>query len=231
MAKKAQQKVSTPVTTPVTQTTLISDESSTKKKIEKNSVSKKPVVEEEIVSEEEVVEGEKKKRTVPTKESILESMDEIIALIETEINSLRESQTKTKGIKFLRTLNKKYKIIKNQANRILKSRNSVKKTSTNVNSGFLKPVQISAEMAKFTGWDPAELKSRVDVTKFICAYVKDHNLQNPEDRRQILADSKLTKLLKYDVKKEGNPLTYFRIQTSLKNHFPKSLASKPEISN
>jgi chromatin remodeling complex protein RSC6 len=82
-------------------------------------------------------------------------------------------------------------------------------------------------MAKFTGWDPTELKSRVDVTKFICAYVKDHNLQNPEDRRQILADPKLTKLLKYDVKKEGNPLTYFRIQTSLKNHFPKSFAPKP----
>ena len=77
-------------------------------------------------------------------------------------------------------------------------------------------------MAKFTGWNVDEPKSRVDITKYICSYIKDNNLQNPEDRRQILADSKLSKLLRYDPKKETEPLTYFRIQSCLKSHFPKS---------
>ena len=230
MAIKKVQKVLPTVTIPVTQPTQTVDDSSSKKKVAKR-VSKKQVeapVEEDIVSDDIISEdadesGEKKKRTVPTKESIIDSMKDIISLVDTEISSLRESQTKTKGIKFLRTLNKKLKIVTNQANRVMKTRSSVKKTSTNTNSGFLKPVQISGEMAKFTGWDPLELKSRVDVTKFICAYVKEHNLQNPEDRRQILADAKLTKLLKYDLKKENEPLTYFRVQSCLKNHFPKAV--------
>jgi chromatin remodeling complex protein RSC6 len=136
---------------------------------------------------------------------------------------LRENQNKNKGIKFLRTLNKKLKTLRNQSGRIIKQKNSTKKTVTNnVNSGFLKPVAISNEMAKFTGWDPTELKSRVDVTKFLCSYIKDNDLQNPKDRRQIFADAKLSKLLKYDSKKEEKPLTYFMIQKCLKNHFPKS---------
>ena len=77
-------------------------------------------------------------------------------------------------------------------------------------------------MAKFTGWDKDELRSRVDVTKFLCQYIRENNLQNPKDKRQILADSKLQKLLKYDPKKESDPLTYFKLQSSLKPHFVKT---------
>ena len=210
----------------------------TQKKVAKAPVSKKkPVVkvEEEVEEVEEEVEDEvvadvssedskqKTKRETPTKESIIASFDEIIASIENEIALLRETQNKNKGIKFLRTLNKKIKTLKNQSSRIIKQKSSTKKTVTNnVNSGFLKPVAISNEMAKFTGWDPTELKSRVDVSKFLCSYIKDNDLQNPKDRRQIFADAKLSKLLKYDSKKEEKPLTYFMIQQCLKNHFPKS---------
>jgi upstream activation factor subunit UAF30 len=88
---------------------------------------------------------------------------------------------------------------------------------TNTNSGFLKKVPISKEMAKFTGWDSSELKSRVDVTKSLCNYIRENNLQNPKDRRQILPDVKLTKLL--NIKKGDPPLTYYRIQSCIKPHF------------
>jgi len=118
-------------------------------------------------------------------------------------------------------LNKRLKILKNQSSRIIKQKRTTTRTNTNNNSGFLKPVKISKEMAKFTGWDAGLPRSRVEVTKFLCNYIKEHELQNPADRRQILADDKLTKLLKYDVKKEKEPLTYFRVQTCLKNHFIK----------
>lgn len=192
----------------------------------KEKKEKKPVVDSSAddvdASAEEEVDGEgKKKRVAPTKDSVIKYFDDLIKSIEDEVENLRESENKTKGVKFLRTLNKRLKILKNQSSRIIKQKRTTTRTNTNNNSGFLKPVKISKEMAKFTGWDAGLPRSRVEVTKFLCNYIKENELQNPADRRQILADEKLTKLLKYDVKKEKEPLTYFRVQTCLKNHFIK----------
>ena len=161
------------------------------------------------------------KRGVPSRDSILQSFDELMKSIETEMENLREGDGKTKGVKFLRTVAKRIKILRNQSSRVIKQKRVSAKKNTNNNSGFLKPVKISVEMAKFTGWDKDELRSRVDVTKFLCDYIRNNNLQNPKDKRQILADTKLQKLLKYDPKKETEPLTYFKLQSSLKGHFIK----------
>jgi len=185
-----------------------------------------PVDEEDISDVENTPENtpedtsEKKKRTIPTKESIIIEFDELVSSIEEEIARLRESSTKSKGVKYLRSLGKKVKTLRNHSVRVMKQKNRVNRKNNN-NSGFLKPVQISEEMAKFTGWNPEDLKSRVDVTKYICKYIKDHDLQNPVDRRQIRADLKLSKLLKYDSKKD-DPLTYYRLQTYMKKHFIKN---------
>lgn len=163
---------------------------------------------------------ETKKRHVPTKETVSESFDELVAVIDEEIVRLRETQSKAKGVKFLRSLGKRVKTLRTQAARVMKQKQHTTRKN-NSNSGFLKPVKISPEMAKFTGWDPKELKSRVDVTKHICNYIRENNLQNPTDRRQILADPKLSKLLNFDSKKEEKPLTYYRIQSFMKPHFIK----------
>jgi chromatin remodeling complex protein RSC6 len=154
-----------------------------------------------------------------TSESVVDSFDEIIKLIDDEIETLRTSQSKSTGVKFLRSLNKRLKTLKSKTTKAIKQRKTTRKPTTNTNSGFLKPVQISKEMAKFTGWDPALSRSRVDVTKHICKYIKDNDLQNPKDRREILADDKLKKLLAYDPKKDDKPLTYYKIQSYLKPHF------------
>ena len=213
--------------------------SSNKNVAAKKTVSKKTTTKETVqsvpavVAEEttEVVDGvvdsteesSTDKRKLPTRDSVIQSFDDLIKSIETEMETLREGDsTKNKGIKFLRTLNKRIKILKNQSSRIIKQKRVSTKKSTNNNSGFLKPVKISTEMAIFTGWDKDELRSRVDVTKFLCQYIRENNLQNPKDKRQILADSKLQKLLKYDPKKESDPLTYFKLQSSLKPHFVKT---------
>ena len=198
--------------------------SSKKKEEKKEEVVEDVVVEEEVVEEEEEVSSEdRKKRSAPTKEGVASSFDEVIQMVETEILTLRDSASKTKGVKFLRTLNKRLKSLKAQVARI-KQRSSTKVVSTNsnsANSGFLKPVKISSDMAKFTGWDPSELKSRVDVTKFLCNYIRENNLQNPNDKRQIIPDVKLSKLIKYDSKKEAEPLRYYSLQKFLKPHFTK----------
>jgi len=160
------------------------------------------------------------KRRSPTRESVLEDFETLIMSIDAEIQHLREGPAKTKGVKFLRSLNKNVKLLRNRTARVMKQKQKTGRTN-NKNSGFLKPVTISKEMAKFTGWDPKELRSRVEVTKYICQYISEHDLQNPEDRRQIKPDVKLQKLLGYNPKKNKEPLRYYSLQTHLKHHFPK----------
>jgi upstream activation factor subunit UAF30 len=160
----------------------------------------------------------KKKRRVPTKESVVEGFDDLVSVIEQEIARLRESPGKVKGVKFLRYLGKSVKSLRGHSVRVMKQKQKTNRKN-NTNSGFLKPVQISEDMAKFTGWNHDDLKSRVDVTKYICKYIRDNDLQNPEDRRQILADKKLSKLLEYSTDSDDKPLTYYRIQTYMKKHF------------
>ena len=199
--------------------TVAAKKTVSKKTVKEPQVVKEPVVVDEVVDESTEDSGDKRK--VITKESVIQSFEDLIKSIESEMDSLREGDAKNKGIKFLRTLNKRLKILKNQSSRIIKQKRTSTKKNTNNNSGFLKPVKISTEMAKFTGWDKDELKSRVEVTKYLCQYIRDNNLQNPKDKRQILTDSKLQKLLRFDPKKETEPLTYFRLQTQLKSHFLK----------
>ena len=226
----ANKKVSKPVND--ASASKVSDSVSKEKKTASVSapVKKNIKKEEEVVVDEDVVvdendenSSEKKKRVVPTRESVVSSFDEVIQMVETEIASLRDSSTKAKGVKFLRSLNKRLKTLKTQVSRI-KQRSSAKAVSTatnNTNSGFLKPVKISSDMAKFTGWNPDDLQSRVDVTKFVCNYIRENNLQNPTDKRQIVPDAKLSKLIKYDSKKESEPLRYYSLQKFLKPHFMK----------
>ena len=73
------------------------------KKTKENVDSKKA---KEIVVEntEVLTETIKKIRLIPTRETVSDSFSEIILLIETHIETLRENQTKSNGIKFLITI-------------------------------------------------------------------------------------------------------------------------------
>ena len=180
-----------------------------------------PVPAKTVEVETEVVETvTAKTRKVRSRETVLADINSLSTLIEEEVGRLRDGPNKAKGVKFLRTLGKHVKDLQKNAARVLKQKKTTERKN-NTNSGFLKPVKISGEMAKFNVWDAKELKSRVDVTKFICNYIKENALQNPADKRQINADPKLAKLLKFDSKKDDKPLTYYRIQSYIKPHFVK----------
>ena len=180
------------------------------------------VIEEPVVEKNEEPEKApvKKQRRQPTKETILADLDELIKMINDEITVRRESTGKTNasGIKYLRTLNKRATTIKSDCSRVMKQKQRVKRTGNN-NSGFNKPVYISEEMSEFTGWDPEMMRSRVDVTRYICNYIKENELQNPNDRREIIPDDTLSTLLKYDKKTAKDPLKYGNMQKYLKHHF------------
>lgn len=161
-------------------------------------------------------------RVPPTRESVLAEHSEILNLLEQEVNRLRENSDKASGVKFLRSIIRRVRTVQANSARVMKQK--VPSARKNNNSGFLKPVKISSEMAKFTGLDPSGLHSRVDVTKFLCKYISDHNLQNPTDKRTINADPALSKLLNYDAKKSDKQLTYPHIQSLLKTHFKSDAA-------
>jgi len=213
------EKVDTPTKVEKVDTPTKVEKVDTPTKVEKVKVKKVDVenVEKEKVDVENVEKEKVTKRNVPTKESVNEEFVELVSNLDLEIVRLRENTGKSKGVKFLRSLGKQIKNLHAHSLRVMKQKKTTRVNKTN--SGFLKPVRVSKEMAKFAGWNPEDLKSRVDVTKYICKYIKDEGLQNPEDRRQILVDKKLSKLLDYTADTDTKPLTYYRIQTYIKKHF------------
>ena len=60
-------------------------------------------------------------------------------------------------------------------------------------SALQKPLQPSKELAAVVG--PASLP-RTEVVSKVWEYIKAHNLQNPQNRREILADDKLQESLR-----------------------------------
>lgn len=84
-----------------------------------------------------------------------------------------------------------------------------------------KPVPISDELAEFICLTKGEMYSRQQVTQLINKFVKDNDLQNPENRRYILLESEAGLKLKSLLRDPDQPLTFFNIQRYLKVHYPK----------
>jgi chromatin remodeling complex protein RSC6 len=65
------------------------------------------------------------------------------------------------------------------------------KTARKPNAAFMQAFTPSAELAAVIG---AAAAARTEVVKKLWAYIKKHNLQNPKNKRNILADDKLKKV-------------------------------------
>jgi chromatin remodeling complex protein RSC6 len=185
-------------------------------KTERKSNKKEQTTETELINDP----VEPRPSRLITRDMLNDEFKDLLQTIEVEITKLREGTEKAKGVKFLRTVAKRIRVLNTHANKVSNRKKGTTTTrKVNTTSGFLKPVKLSDELNRFTGWSSSELHSRVDVTKFICNYIRENNLQNPSDRREIRVDSKLSTLLNYDPKTETTPLTYYRIQSYIKHHF------------
>ena len=107
----------------------------------------------------------------------------------------------------------------------MKKRYSKRKVS-NVKSGFVKPVKLSNDLQDLIGTAEHELVSRSVVNKKINDYIKEHNLQVPENRQTFVLDGKLSNLFGLD---KGSVVHYFKMQTYLKNHYPKEPIDQNKI--
>ena len=59
------------------------------------------------------------------------------------------------------------------------------------NAAFMKPLKVSPELAAVVGEGPM---ARSEVVKKLWVYIKENNLQDPENKRNIKADENLKKV-------------------------------------
>ena len=83
------------------------------------------------------------------------------------------------------------------------------KASAGKTNALQKPLQPSEELAAVVGTSPLP---RGEVVSKIWEYIRSHNLQDPENRREILADDKLTKVFGTD------KVTMFEMNKHLAGH-------------
>lgn len=119
----------------------------------------------------------------------------------------------------LKALVKEFDKQKKIVDKVQKKKDKAKKSP----SGFAKPCKISDELCTFIGVDKGTELSRTDITRHINSYVKEHNLNNPENRREFFPDKKLKSILNV---KDGEKVTYFVLQRLIAHHFPPSMSKQ-----
>jgi len=142
--------------------------------------------------------------------------DNAVSVIIEKVNNLFASFKEVQNL--LKVLSKDYE----KQQKIIEKAQKKRQNAKNSPSGFAKPNKISDELCDFIGVPHGTEKSRTDITRFINSYVKEHNLNKPENKRFILPDDKLKKILNVGDKEDIN---YFILQKLISHHFPPS-ASK-----
>ncbi|MFC1582284.1 SWIB/MDM2 domain-containing protein [Planctomycetota bacterium] len=104
---------------------------------------------------------------------------------------------------------KKKKAVKKKAAKKKPAKKKAAKKKRKANPAFMKALTPSDALAAVVGKKPLP---RTQVVKKIWAYIKKNDLQNPKNRRNILADDKLKPIFK---KKE---VTMFEMTKILNGH-------------
>lgn len=190
---------------------------------------KKPVVKKTPVKKLSKTVEKPAETVAPVVETSTESVTDSVT------DSVTESKTETKVDPTIESITnligkfelfeKESKLAKVELRKVLKSYQ--KKTSKKTRkydpnrppTGFAKPSLISEELCKFLNKPSGTLMARTEVTQEVNKYIKAHNLQNPANKKEIKADTTLTKLLNL---KKDDDLNYFSLQKYLKDHFPKA---------
>ena len=152
--------------------------------------------------------------TTETKDEVTNGELIITGLLEkvgTLAGQIKVIQTSLKLL--VKEFDKQKKII----DKVQKKREKAKKSP----SGFAKPCKISDDLCDFIGVPKGSEQSRTDITRFINSYVKEHNLNNPQNRREFFPDKKLKAILNV---KDGEKVTYFVLQRLIAHHFPPSMS-------
>jgi chromatin remodeling complex protein RSC6 len=148
--------------------------------------------------------------------------EEEVLTIDAMIRSMEERLTETK--KVIHQLQANMRIVRKQAFVMAKlaaraQRPKRKRSETQSKaSGFAAASELSMELKVFMGIPADEMRSRTEVTKWLCSFIQEHKLQGSEDKRYILFESEQGENLKRLLNTEKDKITYFDLQHYLKYH-------------
>jgi upstream activation factor subunit UAF30 len=160
--------------------------------------------------------------TAPVVETVAPVVEEPISTVFGQFTDfMAKLQAVSASMSSIRT---EFRGIERQVTRELKAAAKInakrkRKTGNRAPSGFVKPTLISNELAGFLGKPEGTEMARTEVTREINAYIREHKLQDKDNGRKIIADKKLTGLLKL---KKDDELTYFNLQKYMSPHFAKA---------
>jgi chromatin remodeling complex protein RSC6 len=97
-------------------------------------------------------------------------------------------------------------------------------------SGFNKPVALSDALCDFLGIPHGEMLARTKVTHRITTYINENKLFDESDKRNILPDEKLATLLGIKDADPAVKLSYFNLQTYMRQHYLKDADASPSAS-
>jgi len=175
----------------------------------------------------------------PTETPARERRDVTAESVDTEftnlITAIQEECNNSKATKFLRGVNKRLVVLQRDTRKIAKQKRKTGERTPNPNSAFVKLQKISDELADFLGLEHGTELSRTDVTKRLHQYIVDNNLQNDKNKREIVPNKALAKLLGYkqkdcvdptpnkrgDAKNPEGQLYYWVMQQLIQKHFIK----------
>lgn len=171
----------------------------------------------------------KKSTPAPAPTPVVEEAAPVEASVEAPVSTVfdqcTEFMAKLQAVSAqMSALRTEFRSIERQLTRDLKaaaklSQKRKRKSGNRAPSGFVKPTLISNELAAFLGKPEGTEMARTEVTREINAYIRQHKLQDKDNGRKIIPDTKLKSLLKL---KKGDELTYFNLQKYMSPHFAKA---------
>ena len=142
----------------------------------------------------------------------------IIQTLGTFRHSITALQSQIRGLE--KSVRKEIKSLQKEA---AKNRNKGNRRP----SGFAKPSKVSSELCSFMNKDPGTEIARTEVTQFLIQYIKDNQLQFEANKKIIIPDKSLKKLLNV---KDGDEVTYFNLQRLMNIHFIKAISTTNTVS-
>jgi len=204
---------------------VVSEEVKTTEKPSESVSSQENKVEPTDVSEEtsksdssECQFNDNREKTDELLKTLIESVQERIASDKVLLSNLRELN---------RNLARERKEVEKIVKKMSKGRGKKRRGGNKSPGGFTKPAPLSGPMCSFLEVPEGTELPRTEVTRRVNMYVKANNLQNPENKKQILPDRKLGSLLYLS---DTDELTYFNLQRYMKIHFLKKDSESGELS-
>jgi len=194
------------------------------------------VVQESVV-EESVVEETPVQESVQQESAQVEESDSMRQRFERLIKSKQDLMNELKReVQELKKMQKDHEVALKDALKKSKKKKVPRDDATpRKPSGFASPVIVSDELYGFLkqfGVSQGDPVARTDVTRYITSYIKQHDLQNAEFRREIMPDASLQLLFGEPIEHrdpldESSPkvYSYLRLQKYLSRHFPKKLSA------